>query len=235
MRLRRYRGLLLVALWQTAPAPVSVDSAGRIQGVLGFGRGTYEDVAVNCDGDVTRREEIPFTGMGGRLDAWPTRDLRLTVAGGGVSSEDPDWTGPYAGVQAAAERQAFGVGAGFVRLPADELHPTLYLRLGDRDGVHFRFDSFDPSPPLATVGSTRFGLGLGGGHLRRISVFGGVAICQANCDTDSQGAVFAEVSLPVHRAFDLQLAGLYGSGDRVRRDGLSVAGRVHLDRLRAPR
>lgn len=238
MKLTRYRGLLLVALWQTAPAPVSVDSTGRIQGVLGFGQGTYEDVAVNCDGDVTRTDPVPYRGGGAQLDVWVNPELRISTFGGAFradsasltsSSTGPLWSGSYGGFVFAAEGDRQGIGLGIVRLPTGEMAPAFYGRAGRADSVHFRWEYWGPAPPLGTAGTARFGVGSNQGRIRGVRVFAGGAFCHVLCDGNSEFAAFADVAFPLGRFLDLEVRGLWGPGINSPNTGLAVGGRVHID------
>jgi len=147
MRLLRYRGLLVIVAWQTVPGPVASDSAGRIQSVFGFGGGQYEIVNTSCDGDVISTEAERFFGGGAQVDAWLSRKVRLTGFGGAISSDRADWDGGYIGATTALELQRFAIGAGLVRVPAEETWPSGFVRAGNRDALHVRGD-LAPVRPL---------------------------------------------------------------------------------------
>ncbi len=208
---------------------MAVDSTGRVQGVLGFGAGQYERVSVNCNGDETGTSSVPFRGGGAQVDVWPNRKIRLTGFGGGIEADSSEWNGAYLGAVAALEFQHLGVGLGAMGSP-DEAWPSLYLRAGNRDRVHLRFDAGAPSPPLNTGGAARLGVGYHLGHVRGLGGFGGLALCHARCDGNSNPAFFAEVRLPVGSRFDLELRGLAGSGKDFDNTGIAIAGRMHFAR-----
>lgn len=226
---RRYRGVLFVALLQVAPSPIAFDSTGRVQGVLGFGGGQYENVLRDCQGNVLGTSAVQFRGAGGQVDLWPSRSLRLTAFGGSMSASDDEWQGGYVGGLLAMELQKFGLGAGEARVPGAVLWPTGYLRIGDRDDLHFRIDIAPPSPPFGTFGAVRVGLGYRLGHVRRTNFLGGLALCSGPCN-DSGVSLFGELGIPMVSNMDLELRALLGPGNDYLNSGLSVAGRFHLAR-----
>ena len=227
MSIQRYRGLLAVILWQTVPSPVAFDSTGRIQGAFGFGGGQYEQVRVSCDGEDLGSSGVAFRGGGAQLDAWPNRSVRLTGFGGALRADSANWDGAYIGGMGALELQRIGVGAGVVQTP-DEVWPSLYLRLGNRDKLHMHSDFSAPSPPLNASGAARIGLGYKQGHLRGVGGVGGLALCHARCDGNSRAAIFADLHVPVGSRFDLELRALAGSGKEHENTGFAAGGRIHF-------
>ncbi len=231
MSITRYRGLLVVVLWQTVPNPVAVDSTGRIQGVLGFGAGEYEVVRTDCNsGEQLDTGKSKFEGGGVQIDAWPSRNFRVTGFGGSIRSDSARFDGPYYGALVALELQDIGAGLGGALGPEDRGMPAIYIRVGNRDALHARFDMAPPNPPFGASGAARGGLGYHLGHLRGLGGFGGLAFCHAPCDGNSRAALFAEVRIPIGSTFDLELRGLGGKGQDHSNTGLAVAGRLHLVR-----
>jgi hypothetical protein len=229
MSLRRYRGLLVIVLWQ-APNPVAVDSTGRIQGILGFGGGQYENVRTSCEGDVLGASPVKFQGAGAQVDAWPTRSVRTSWFAGAISSDSAEWDGAYYGGLVALELQHFGIGLGAVGTPSEDDWPAAYLRAGNRDEVHFRFELAPPNPPLGAAGVARLGVGYHLGHLRGLGVYGGTAFCHARCDGGSKTGLFGELQYPIGSRFDLGVRALAGPGEEFANVGVSVTGRLHFGR-----
>lgn len=238
MSILKYRGLMVLVLWQTVPLPLKVDSTGHVQLSLGVGAGQWEEVQTDCEGNVTSTRPHQFTGGGAQIDAWPTHGVRLTGFGGAIRSDTAGWNrwnGAYYGGLAALELQHFGVGGGGVVTPLADHWPLVYLRLGNRDVLHFRTEALPPSPPLAGTGTFRMGLGYGLGHLRRVGGQAGVAFCQAACDDDTNTAsVYGELHVPWGSRFDLELRGLLGPGQKDPNTGIAIGGRIHLATPRPP-
>jgi hypothetical protein len=230
----KYRGLLVVVLWQTVPNPVFVDSTGRVQLSFGVGAGQWESVRTDCSGNVGGTSARRFQGAGGEIDAWPTRSIRLTGFAGDVDSDTALWRGAYYGGLGALELQHFGIGGGVAALPGGARVPVDYLRIGNRDVVHFRFELTPPAPPVDGAGAVRLGLGYGLGHLRRPGGQAGIALCQARCDGNSSAAGYVEFALPLGSALDLQLRALAGPGRDYANTGIGVGARLHLGKS-APR
>lgn len=231
MSIYKYRGLMVLVLWQTVPVPLRVDSTGQIQLSFGGATGQWEEVQTDCDGNVVHTEPHHFKGVGARMDAWPDRNLRVTGFGGRFDSEDPHWSGGYLGAMTALELQHFGIGAGIAHMPNSFTPnwPVGYLRIGNRDVLHFRTEITPPGPPMATAGTVRTGLGFGLGHQRRVNGQFGIALCHAPCDDDSgQASLYGELGIPVGSTVDLELKGLAGAGQHDPNTGLAVAARVHL-------
>lgn len=229
MSVMRFRGLLVIALWQAAPSPVAFDSAGRIQGVLGFGTGQYERVRLSCEGEELGTAPVGFGGGGAQLDVWPSRDVRLTGFGGTIDADSAEWNGAYYGALAALELQRVGVGVGAVQTPEDTW-PSLYVRAGNRDRLHVQVDFAAPSAPLNISGAARVGVGYHLGHLRGLGGLGGLAVCHARCDGNSNPALFADLRVPVVSILDLELRALAGGGRDHPNTGIAVAGRLHFGR-----
>lgn len=232
MSITRYRGLMVLVLWQTVPNPVAVDSTGRIQGVLGFGSGQYEKVRTDCNsGDVVNTSPNKFRGGGVQIDAWPTRSWRVTGFGGSINADSSEFDGPYVGGLVALELQRIGVGigAGGVLEEGGGL-PAAYLRLGNRDGLHARFDMAAASPPYGMNGNARIGVGYHLGHLRGLGGYGGLAVCTAKCQEEGKPALFADLRIPVGSMLDVELRALGGGGHEFSNTGIAVGGRLHFSR-----
>lgn len=231
MRLTRYRGLLVVAAWQLAPVTVQQDATGKVQVVMGYGAGRYEEVITSCEGDVLEEAKIPFGGGGIAVDYLPSEQVRLTGYGGAVSNDPPasfdPWDGAYFGTQMALEGRVLGIGGGPTRWPDGEVLPNAYFRLGTREEMHLRIDVLSPSPPLGATGSMRLGFGYNDGIRRAFRVFGGLAPCTAAC-VQSSGGVFLEVGMPLTSTLDLEAGAMMG--DDPGQHAFAARLRLHLGR-----
>jgi hypothetical protein len=179
--------------------------------------------------------------MGAQVDAWPSRNVRVSAFGGSVSSNgseltsNPDdpisrWAGSYFGAAAALELKHVGFGFG-AALPSD-LHlgrPSLYLRVGNLNSVHVKMESSSPSPPLNVLGDVRASLGYQLGNVRKLGGAIGVSLCNTECRVFSDKvAGFAEARVPISSAFDLEARGMFGHGRLHPEFGFGVAGRYHF-------
>ena len=156
MQLNILRGPLLLLVWQVAPVEVQPDSNGRYRVSFGYGRGQYEARQLNCAGNVVSARPVGFQASGAQVDAWPTTRIRFSAFGGVLSMDRGRYDGPFGGLLIAAEGQHVGIGAGPVHVSGSDSFtgPSLYLRLGNIDRPHFRFDVLPPSPTFGTTGYT---------------------------------------------------------------------------------
>jgi len=84
--------------------------------------------------------------------------------------------------------------------------PSLYLRGGLRDGVHFRTDFLAPDPAPGVTGLFRAGIGFPIGRTRALagfSAFRGLDLDEAS----DWGGVFAELEVPLGGLLEASLAG----------------------------
>src|SRR5262245_42298399 len=94
MRTKLLHGPLLLLLYQAVPVGAARDSVGRYRLTLGFGAGQWENQQFDCNGELVSARKVPFTSGGAQLDAWVSRDVRITGWGGGYSpTPDADTAG----------------------------------------------------------------------------------------------------------------------------------------------
>lgn len=229
MRPQILSGPLILLLWQAAPVSVEPDSTGRYRLSLGYGAGQYEYRTLNCAGEVVSAKPVEYHTAGAQVDVWPGDRWRLTGFGGYLSGS------PYGGFLLAAEGQNFGVGAGMVRIPtgfedwgSGDL-PSLYLRLGSIDKVHFRTDVFSPSPVFGTTGWVRLGLGFNQGHLRGVGGLFGWGVGPYS-DQSHMGGPFGELRIPAGNRFDLMLRGAWRPSYEYADWSLGIGGRYNFGR-----
>ena len=218
-------GPLLLLLWQVAPVGVKPDSAGRYRITVGFGTGQWEEQS--CD-----RPPVPheYRFAGGQIDAWPSTGIRVSGIGGALSYSGGRTFAVVGGV-AAVEGQYFGIGGGVMTSGwadpnGDTRVPSIYLRAGNRDRLHFRFDMLAPSTTMPTTGVMRAGLGFNQGLLRGAAGFVGLGF------TSFQPGLgpFAEISLPFGSALDLNASGSWRPSAQYADWGLSLGARYTFGR-----
>jgi hypothetical protein len=233
-KLRLLHGPLLLLLYQTAPVTVERDSLGLYRLTLGYAAGQWQDEDFSCDGQLINATPVAFQSVGGQLDVWPDRSVRVTGFAGATRdrhADTPDpsavtgWTG-FHGIQFAYEGRSVGAGLGLAETATLDggLAPSLYLRFGDIDRVHFRTDMMPPSAMFPTAGWGRIGAGYNAGHLRRAGGFLGIGVGPA--DYSEKVVFFGELRLPVGRHLTSQFNGLIGPGARDAQFGGGVALRL---------
>lgn len=235
----RFRGLAVVALWQAVPIVAHEDSTGRLTIHLAGGVGRYEQVSTDCSGHVVSTRVHPFRGGGAGVQYWLTDYARVNgfataVSSGSAAAEavsaaesdpgGPPFDGLVGGAMLALEWRHFGIGAGVMASPDEQLVlPTPYLRTGNIDGVHARVDMvpFDGSYNMG--GILRAGVASNMGHLRGTRFFAGIAMCHAGC-TGEAGRAFVEYARPIANEWDVRLGAVAGRGARNFEYGLTVGG-----------
>lgn len=243
--LTRYRGLVFLALWQTAPVVVHQDSAGRVQVHFAAGGGRYEQVTTNCDGDVVGTQALAYTGGGAGVEAWPHDNVRLNGFGGATFSDSPEFDDINAGLLAALEFRHVGIGGGAAVVPgfertyqgvtvADEttFMPIVYARIGNLDRWHLRFESSSATGLDRMGGFLRLGAGYNQGLLRGTNAFTGIALCHAGCEGDDgeTAVLFLDLSRPISPRLDIRLGGVIGTGQENPEFGLTLGGTWMLRR-----
>lgn len=131
----------------------------------------------------------------------------------------------------ALEGRALGVGLGVVRSPFEDVGPTMpsvYLRLGSRDGADFRGDFMSPTPILGTSGDVlRLGVGFNAGRRRGASGSLGYS-AGPYADESHIGGVFGELSVPLAKPVDLWVAGSVRPAAEYGDYGVGGGVRLHL-------
>jgi len=222
---------MLLLIWQVAPVAVERDSTGSVQLTLGFGGGQFEQRSINCAGDVTDSWPVGFRTAGAQVDAWPNRRFRLSTFGGLYMTESNHR--PYGGFQLAAEGQKVGLGIGAAHSPFAEFEGTVpsgYVRFGNIDRAHFRFDVFPVTPVLGVTGDVfRTGVGFNQGQVHGTRGFLGVSI-GPYADQAYGGGIFAELYQPVGRRLSVGVLGSYRLSEDYFDAGLGIGLRYHFGR-----
>lgn len=197
----------LLGLWLFAPS-VSVqsnDESGKWSIQVGAATGQYEVVTRNCAGDVVSTRPVEFSTGGGVLE-YEASNVRFDLFGGVTSvGGERGRDGPFLGGFMAYEGGSAGVGGGVVSLPSGAV-PSIYLRFGNRDAVHFRTDFLSPDPTPGVTGLFRVGLGFPVGRARALtgfSAYRGLDVEEAS----DWGGLFAEVNMPLGGIVEGRLAG----------------------------
>lgn len=251
MRPQRYRGLLVVVLWQVVPIGTHTDDVGRTRVGFGFGFGQFENIAIqyggtDCDGNRIRESETVRRSnvrvAGAEIDTWVRPNVRLTGFGGGIASDSLGWSGAFAGVMAAYEARMWGAGGGGVLVPGSgsrstpvAVVPAVMVRYGTLDGVHGVIDAAAPSPVFGMSGLMRIGVGYNRGVHRGVGGLAGLSVCHycmTSDENDGEAAAFLELAVPVTRNFDLDARMLYGPGREYALWGVALGARTYLGRPR---
>jgi hypothetical protein len=247
--LRLLYGPALLLVWQTVPAGVQRDSAGRLYLALGAEVGRVEARQLNCQGDVVSAAQVPYGGGGGSIEYWPSARLRLSGAAGGLAVNRLE-ARAFGTVMAAYEGDKVGVGGGVGYLAYPEIPlppaahpdsypnphadgkqyvvPAIYLRLGRRTDLHVQAELLPPTETPTATGYIRFGIGdasIGASHLGILT--GVTAGPYSNGKHEFRW--FGDFSVPVEDRFDLGLRLLLGSGEFNPTTGLGVVARYRFD------
>ena len=242
--LMRYRGLLVIVLYQAVP--VGSDEYGRTRLGFGIGGGQLEYANIGCDGSVIDAEAVGFKNAAAEVEHWfvPGK-ARVHVSGGYQWSDSLTSRGPFGSVLLSYEHQKFGVGGGMSAVPASvwffptpdqyelrssnrvDVFPTAYLRLGDRDKVHFRMDVFPVgiNTPSEVV---RMGAGFNQFDARRASGYFGIAAVAASFEESGSTAIFGEYFRPISPTVAIGGHGFLSAGKEHPQVGLSTQLRVTL-------
>lgn len=232
MNTRILAGPALVLLYQLAPVDIEPDPVGRYRLTFGYGAGQFEHRQLNCAGDVVSAAPVDFRSLGVQADAWPANALRLTGFGG---LEGPGHEELFGGLQAAGEARYVGLGLGVSRslyAVGDEqgtVYPSVYLRLGDLDGAHFRMDFWHPNPTFGATGVARLGIGFNQGRMSGASGFLGMSVGPYG-DESHVGGLFGELYFPLAGGLDLLTAGSWRPSHSYADYGLALGARLNLSR-----
>lgn len=226
----RYRGLVFLVLWQTAPVVVQQDSTGRTSIAFAVGGGQYEQISTDCEGGTIESRQVEARAPGLLVQHHASDHVRLAAAAGAVESDEPleetTYDGGYIGGLIGLDWEYVGVGGGPIMIGGEAL-PTLYVRILPAEGVHLFADVMAPGPPLGLAGDARIGLGYGQGRVRGIRALAGIAGCHAACESNGTGA-FVELAIPTGDRFDLELRGYAAPGEEHANRGFAIGGRYHF-------
>lgn len=235
-RCRRYRGLLVLVVWQVPVQPVI-----RPNGSLGLmiGAGTDEHAELSCDGSLIRSDRVAYRVAAVEADYSLSPQVRVDAAGGFMTSDWDSHEGAFGTVRLRGDWKSFGVGAGIALAPAFEEHaedpsraawPSLYLRGGSAETVHVRLEAFPP-----TVFSPQHigRIGIGYNAVRRDRASGFIGLAGVGSHEGGTG-VSAEFSVPVADRLALRFMGHYADGEEHPIAGFAAGGRVMLGSAPAP-
>lgn len=230
MRFRSLTAPGVLVLLQTTPISVQHDSSGRLQLAVGWGAGQFEQRQLSCAGDVLSADPVPFSAGGVQLDYRPAGNVRLSGFVGVVTAGEH--RSGWGGFQTAIEGGGAGLGVGLAGMPFEDFRtvPSGYLRVGGRDGTHFRFDINHPTPVVGTTGDVfRIGAGFNQGLRRAPRGFFGVSVGPYS-DESHIGGFFGELDMPIVSHIDLSVAGSWRPSAAFFDGGARVAVRYHLGR-----
>jgi hypothetical protein len=231
-RIRKFRGLMIIMLWQAAPPVTVTESGGRIQYGFGYGQGRIDDILFaggGCDAPPAEPELQTYRpkSVGVSVSGWTSPRLRLSGAFGFTSADTASLSGANAKAIVAGEWRLFGGGAGF-SADAYGLLPGVYFRAGPLDKLHGRLDFPDLSLPVSSTGVGRLGLAYNQTDTG-FGAFVGVPICYTSCNY-GEGGVRADIRIPVGPSFDLSLSGFRNTvedvGEQQKFWGVAVGGQI---------
>jgi len=206
MNINTTSAFTLLGIWALLP-PVVIQSNedGKWSIEVGAGAGQYEVVTRSCSGDVLSTRPVEFV-TGGAVVEYEVSNVRFDLFGGSTSVPgELERDGLFLGGLVAYEGTGFGLGGGVASLPSGTV-PSIYLRLGNRDRVHFRTDVLAPDPTPGVTGLFRAGLGFPIGSTRALagfSAFRGLDLDEAS----DWGGLFAELGVPLGGVVEARLAG----------------------------
>lgn len=232
----RYRGMLVLVLWQVPIQPVV-----RPNGSLGLmiGGGTDEHAELSCSGDLLSSAPVKHQVAAVEADYSLNSLVRVDAVAGIMRSDWQSHNGGFGAVQLRGDWKYVGLGAGLALSPSFDQYddrtaawPTVYARGGSAEGLHVRLDAF-PMTSFATQQIARLGLGYNAVLRDQPSVFLGVAGLGGG---EGSTGVAGDVTLPLAHRFALRFEGHYAGGHAHPVSGLAVGGRLLLggsSRMRA--
>jgi hypothetical protein len=240
----RYRGMLIIVLWQAPVGPVPGPD-GSI-GFL-FGGGLDQFVTeFGCDGP-TQTASQKYRLAAAEADYDLSRVVRVEAVGGGVRWEPQDvvgWpmpeksSGVFGQLNVRGDWQRWGLGAGVLVLP-DMNHdtnagydtrtqgytakPSAYLRYGPGESFHGRLDVTPPNVLGAQV-PARIGVGWNAINRDRVAWFVGFAALGSSPELLGSG-IAGEATLPLSTRASVRALAHYGTGYDKTLSGVAVGGR----------
>ena len=232
--LMRYRGLLVIALWQ---APIGTDEEGRTRLGFGFGAGTLEYESLTC-GEPPAYSRIGYKQVGTEVEHFSGRRTRLHGAAGVQWSDSSSSTGPFGAFTIGYEGRHFGIGGGIALVPAvtSTAHdsagrefkssttvaaPSVSVRLGNHEKVHVRAQMYPPSVNSAAE-ALRVVVGYNQFSTRRPSFSIGYALIHENAAESAYPGIVAEWMQPITPRAALGLHGFSAAGKEHRNSGVTA-------------
>jgi hypothetical protein len=246
-RATRYRGLLVIVLWQ-APVGPYAGPDGSVGMMFGGGLDQYV-TEFGCGGPTaTATQKYRVAALEFDHDLGTT--VRLEAVAGGIAWEPQSqsaWrtahksSGGFGHVHLRKDWPKWGLGAGILVLPnmnhdidagnidpasGHTARPSGYLRVGSAERLHARLDL---APPNATGSQVpaRAGVAWNATRRDRPAWFVGFAALGSSPELLGDGAA-AEATLPVTGRASVRLLAHYGSGFDKAMSGVAVGGRFSL-------
>ena len=222
-RATRYRGMLVLVLWQVPIQPV-VHPNGSL-GIM-IGAGSDEHAELNCDGDLVRSDRVNHRVAAVEADYNVSPKVRVDAAAGLMMSDWGSHDGAFGTVVIRGDWNRIGVGAGMSLSPdfaeyesgGTTAWPSAYLRAGSATGVHLRADVF---PPTAFAAQQIARLGVGYNAVQRDQGSGFIGVAGVGSNEGATGVV-GELTLPMSGRVALRFEGYYGSGQEHSVNGFAL-------------
>src|SRR5687768_8103962 len=122
--LMRYRGLLVIVLYQAVP--IGTDEYGRTRFGFGIGGGQLEYANLSCEGNVIDSSKAGYKNAAAEVEHWmiPGK-LRVHASAGYQWSDSTTSQGAFGNILLAYEHQKFGVGGGMSAIPSSHWYVIL--------------------------------------------------------------------------------------------------------------
>lgn len=216
-----------VCLFVLQNAPVTIESGpgGGFRLGVGGAIGSYEERAVNCEGDVISRERRRFRTLGAEASGRIAPTIRVTGHAGHMwtSSDAPSTLAPpfegfFGGIMGGLDESKLAMGIGISTAPgavdtvtnqlSNRILPMGFVRIGELDRLHFRVELGGPPVPGAAPELGRAGLGFRLGDRRRVGFRLDLGVSDFPLGTGENHLLLdALVRLPLGQEFDLGLLG----------------------------
>jgi hypothetical protein len=243
-RMSRYRGMLVIVLWQApvGPYPGPDGSIGFL-----FGGGLDQFVTeFGCDGP-TRTAAQTYGVAAVEFDRDIGRQARLEAVAGGITwspRDQADWpstrksSGVFGQANLRWDWRKWGVGGGILVLPnmnhdAVDFEqsgytalPSVHLRYGNSERMHGRIEVTPPNALGAQVPG-RAGIGWNATRRDRPSWFVGFAVLGSSPELLAEGLA-AEAAVPVSDRAAVRVLAHYGTGFDRTVSGIALGGRINL-------
>lgn len=145
-KMARFRGLLVLVLWQAVP--IGTDRNGNTRIGFGVGGGVLEYATLDCNGDVTKSDTAPFRHVSGEVE----RHIGSAVAhvsAGYQWADSLSARGPFGTFNVGYDGKNFGIKGGLAAIPGNWdifengprerntiVLPSVSVRIGNRARTH---------------------------------------------------------------------------------------------------
>jgi hypothetical protein len=251
-RASRYRGMLVIVLWQAPVGPYPGPN-GSVSMLFGGGLDQYV-TDFGCDGPTeTASQRYRLAAL--EFDRNITETVRLDAVAGGIGWEPRDraaWSvgekssGAFGHVHLRWDWKKWGVGGGVLVLP-DMNHdidagfsgqsagytamPSGYLRVGSAERLHGRLDLAPPNASGSQV-PARGGIAWNATRRDRPAWFVGFAVLGSSPELLGEGFA-GEATLPVSGRASVRILTHYGRSYDKAMGGIALGGRFTLGAPRA--